>query len=255
MLPDVKTLIELQQVDQSISELTSKIEVFPRQIKTLQDQLKEFLAHLDERKARQALNQKERRELDAEVQSIKIKIDRHREQLYQVKTNEQYRAMVKEIEGEEQNIRKKEDAILEKMVEAEQIDKTIREAVTRLAGEKKRVEMEVSELESARKADEQDKERLLARRQALAGSVPEDLRAHYERLRKARHGIAMAEVRDGLCTGCHVLLRPQAYYDIRALDVLLTCENCSRFLYYVPQPEDEATGAAAASGQQPAVRN
>ena len=252
MLPDIKTLIELQRVDQTISELTSKIEAFPYQIKTLQDQLKEFLAHLDERKARQSLNQKERRELDAEVQSIKIKIDKHREQLYQVKTNEQYRAMVKEIEGEEQNIRKKEDAILEKMVEAEQIDKTIHDAVARLEGEKQRIESEILELESARKGDEEEKARLLARRQALAASVPENLLAHYERLRKARHGVAMAEVRDGLCTGCHVLLRPQAYYDIRARDILLTCENCSRFLYYVPQPEGEA---AVVSGQPPAVQD
>ncbi|MGH9359154.1 MAG: hypothetical protein ACRD1O_08270, partial [Terriglobia bacterium] len=70
VLADVKTLLELQQVDQSIGELTSKIEALPRQIKTFQDQLQEFLSHLDERKARQAVNQKERRNLDAEVQSI-----------------------------------------------------------------------------------------------------------------------------------------------------------------------------------------
>ncbi|MGH9354656.1 MAG: zinc ribbon domain-containing protein, partial [Terriglobia bacterium] len=240
---------------QSASELTSKIEAFPRQIKTLQDQLKEFLAHLDERKARQALNQKERRELDGEVQSIKVKIDKHREQLYQVKTNEQYRAMVKEIEGEEQNIREKEDAILEKMVEAEQIDKTIHDAGASLAGEKQRVEEDVRELESARRADEEEKERLLARRQELVGSVKEDLLAHYERLRRARHGIATAEVRDGLCTGCHVLLRPQAYYDIRARDILLTCENCSRFLYYIPASEHDDPGAAVASESHPAAQN
>ena len=252
MLPDVKTLIELQQADQSISELTTKSEALPRQIKVLQDQLKEFLSHLDERKARQAVNQKERRELDAEVQAIKVKIDKHREQLYQVKTNEQYRAMVKEIEGEEQNIRKKEDGILEKMLEAEQIDKTIHDAMARLEDEKKHVESEIRDLESTQKADEAEKERLVARRQALAGSVKEDLLPHYERLRRARHGVAMAEVRDGLCTGCHVLLRPQAYYDIRGRDVLLICENCARFLYYVPQPEGEA---AVVSGQPPAVQD
>ncbi|MGH9359117.1 MAG: zinc ribbon domain-containing protein, partial [Terriglobia bacterium] len=227
----------------------------PRQIKTFQDQLQEFLSHLDERKARQAVNQKERRNLDAEVQSIKIKIDKHREQLYQMKTNEQYRAMTKEIEGEEQNIRKKEDAILEKMVEAEQIDKAIHDATASLEGEKKRVGAEVGELEAARQADEQEKARLLERRRTLAAAAPEDMLSHYERLRRARHGVALVEVQDGLCTGCHVRLRPQAYYDIRARDIVLTCENCSRFLYYIPRTEDEAAAAATAAGQQPAIQN
>ncbi|MGH9451217.1 MAG: hypothetical protein ACRD11_11875, partial [Terriglobia bacterium] len=109
MHPDLKTLIELQKVDNSISTLTSRIDASPLEIEALKKQLDDFIHIHEERKARLAANQKERRDLDAEVQAIRAKIARHKDQLYQVKTNEQYRAMQKEVDGEEGNLRKAED--------------------------------------------------------------------------------------------------------------------------------------------------
>ncbi len=252
--PDLKTLIELQQVDRNISELTSKIDSSPLEIQTLQAQLHEFTRALDERKSRLSANQKERRDLEGDLQAIRAKISKHKDQLYEVKTNEQYRAMLKEIEGEEENIRKGEDRILEKMVEAEQIDKLIREASGRLDSEKARVQSEVSRLEALRKESEQTRAQLQARREELTKALSEETLRLYEKLRKARNGMALAEVRDGLCTGCHVRLRPQAYNDVRSSELLLTCETCSRILYYIPQLEG-AAGDELAADQRAAFQN
>lgn len=249
MHPDVKTLIELQQVDQNISELTSKIETFPLETQTLKKQLDEFTRAYEARKSHHASSQKERRDLEGEVQAIRAKISKHKDQLYQVKTNEQYRAMLHEIEGEEGNVRKAEDRILEKMLEAEQIDHAIREAAERLDSEKARVDAEIKRLDAARRQAEQERDELLRRRASMAESVSGEILAQYEKLRKARGGAALAEVRDSLCTGCHVRLRPQAYNDVRSSDFLMTCETCSRILYYIPQPASEAAEAALDSGQ------
>jgi len=62
--------------------------------------------------------------------------------------------------------------------------------------------------------------------------------------------MAVAEVREGLCTACNVLLRPQVYNEVRTNEVLLTCENCNRIIYYAePAPaqtgEPDGPGAAA----------
>ncbi len=245
MHPDLKTLIELQQVDNSISILTSRIDSSPLEAQALKDQLNEFIRIHEERKTRLVANQRERRELDAEVQAIGTKITKHKEQLYQVKTNEQYRAMQKEVEGEEGNIRKTEDRILEKMVEAEQIDNHIREASSRLDGEKVRVEEEIRRMEASRQQAQEERNGLLERRKTLTAALGYEVLAHYDRLRRGRHGVALAEVRDGLCTGCHVRLRPQAYNEIRTSDVYMTCEACARILYYVPPAESGAATPAA----------
>lgn len=249
---ELKTLLELQELDQTLTHLTLEIDSSPVEIQTLKDQLNEFIHETEERKARLAANQKERRELEGDVQEIHSKVARHKDQLYQVKTNDQYRAMLKEIETEEGNVRKIEDRLLEKMIESEQFDRLIREATSRLEKEKSRVEAEISRHESERRAAENERDTLSAQRLALVAGLSKGTYALYEKLLKARNGMALAEVRDGFCSGCHVRLRPQAYNNVRTTDLLLTCETCSRILYYVEPPAQEASELPASSSQRAA---
>ncbi len=256
MHPDLEKAIELQRVDLRIAELSAQIDALPAQVQTLESQLSEFLHSLDDRKHRVAQNQKERRDLEGEIQQIQTRISKHRNQLYEVKTNEQYKAMLKEIEGEEANIRGIEDRMLEKMMEADELQGHIRDAEARLAGEKARVAEEVSRLQSLRQTDIDDRDKLAARRSSLAGGMSEDVLNTYERLRSGRHGVALAEVRDGFCTECHVALRPQLYNEVRTNETLLTCESCARILYYVEPPAaQEPMENAQGHGDQAAAHH
>jgi hypothetical protein len=246
--PDLKQVIELQQADLKVAELTRQIESLPAQIQSLRSQLDEFIHAQEERKKRLAANLHERKELDGEIKDIQEKIGKHKDQLYQVKTNEQFRAMTKEIEGEEAKVRAIEDEILEKMLEAEEIQKQIQEAAARLEGEKTRVAAEIARLELEQKGDDEERARLQARRNQIQEGLSEATRNLYQRIRQARRGVAVAEVREGLCTACNVLLRPQVYNDVRTNEVLLTCENCGRIIYYVepgPAPAGEANDQGA----------
>jgi len=249
--PDLKNVIELQQVDAKIAGLAMQIEALPAQIQTLQAQLDNFIHAHEERKKRLAANQKERKDLEGDVKVIQERIAKHKDQLYQVKTNEQYRAMLKEIEGEEANIRKIEDQILEEMIEAEDLQKLVQEAAARLEGEKARVASEIKRLESERQADLEERGRLQVRRQELQTALSEPVRDLYERIRGVRRGVALAEARDGLCTACHVRLRPQAYNEVQTNESLLTCDSCGRILYYVeavPAQTEDSGGQKAKAG-------
>ena len=249
MHPDLKAVVAVQQLDQQVVELTVQIDSLPKQIQTLQSQLDEFIHAHEERKKRLAANLKERKGLEGEVKVIQEKITKHKDQLYQVKTNEQYRAMLKEIEGEEGNIRKIEDVILEKMIEAEDIQKHVQEAAARLEGEKARVAKEIKGLQDERQKDLDERERLQGQRKEMAAVLAESVLALYERIRTYRSGAAVAEVRDGLCTACNVRLRPQVYNEVRGNNAVLTCENCSRILFYPePSAEEQAAGGDQGAG-------
>lgn len=251
MNPDLKSVIELQQVDLKVAELAVLIESLPAQIQTLQSQLDDFIHAHEERKKRLAANQKERKSLEGDIEIIQGKITKHKDQLYQVKTNDQYKAMLKEIAGEESNIRAIEDQILEKMMEAEDLQRNVQDAAARLEGEKTRVASEIKRLQDERQADMDERERLQVRRAEITAILSDSVRNLYERIRSYRTGTAVAEVRDGLCTACNVRLRPQVYNEIRSSDSVLTCESCSRIVYYLepPPPEqvegnDQSAGAA-----------
>ena len=245
MHPDLKGVVEIQQLDRQVAELGALIDSLPKQIQTLQSQLDEFIYAHEERKKRLAANLKERKNLEGEIKVIQEKITKHKDQLYQVKTNDQYRAMLKEIEGEEANTRKIEDQILEKMIEAEDIQEHIKEAAARLEGEKARVAAEIKRLQDERQKDLEERERQQARRKDVAAALSNSVLALYERIRHYRTGPAVAEVRNGLCTGCNVLLRPQVYNEVRSNEAVLTCENCSRIYYYVEPPAEDQTGGSS----------
>ncbi len=247
MHPDIKGVVELQQLDLQIAEMTKLIDSLPGQIQKLQSQLDNFIAAHEDRKKRLATNQKERKDLEGDVKEIQEKITKHKDQLYEVKTNEQYRAMLKEIEGEEGNIRKIEDQILEKMMAAEEIQKNIQEAAARLDGEKARVAAEIKHMQDERQKDMNEREQLQARRKEVAAALSESVRELYERTRSHRTGLAVAEVREGLCTACNVRLRPQVYNEVRSDEAVLTCENCGRILYYLPPPPAEQAGSGHAN--------
>jgi predicted nucleic acid-binding Zn-ribbon protein len=246
---DLKAVVEVQQLDQQVAELTVAIDSLPKQIKTLQSQLDDFIHTHEERKKRLAANVKERKDLEVDIKAIQEKISKHKDQLYQMKTNEQYKAMVKEIEGEEAHIRQIEDKILEKMIEAEDIQQHVQDAASRLEGEKARVAAEIKSLEDERQKDLNEREHLQARRKEVAAGLTGTVLELYERIRTYRTGAAVAEVRDGLCTACNVRLRPQHYNEIRSSDAVMTCENCSRILYYLDRPPDEQ-----APGGEPGTR-
>ena len=252
MHSDLKTLIDLQRLDQEIADLSSQIDTFPNQIETLEQQLNDFISAHEERVRHLGANQKERRDMEGEIQLIRQKISKHKEQLFQVKTNEQYRAMLKEIEGEETKIRGIEDSILEKMIESEELQKLVTEAAGRLDAEKARVAEEKSRLQAAADASKSERDESARERQELASKLSsEDILVHYERVRRGRGGRALAEVREGKCMGCNVLLRPQLYYEVRGGEGLYECENCTRILY----SRERLTSPAEADGPQALAPN
>ena len=68
----------------------------------------------------------------------------------------------------------------------------------------------------------------------LTAQISKDALVVFDRVAYGRKGLALAEARDGLCTVCHVRLRPQIFNEVRRNDSVIQCESCTRILYYVP---------------------
>jgi predicted nucleic acid-binding Zn-ribbon protein len=71
--------------------------------------------------------------------------------------------------------------------------------------------------------------------------------ATFERVSQRRNGVAMAQARDGVCTICHVRLRPQVYNTVLKNEQILQCDHCNRILYHVSvaAPAPDATQATS----------
>ena len=70
----------------------------------------------------------------------------------------------------------------------------------------------------------------------LVKQIPEGSLALFDQVARSRKGLALSRVKDGLCSVCHVRVRPQTSQDVRFGKALLQCESCQRILYYIPEP-------------------
>jgi predicted nucleic acid-binding Zn-ribbon protein len=234
MIPDLRFAIHLQSLDQQIAELEREIAALPKHIAEIERQLDQHIRRLEADRAALSGNQKERKRIEGEVQIQQQKISKLRDQMLEAKTNEQYRAFQHEIDYCNQEVRKHEDRILDLMSESEALEKNVRAAEAGLKTEKEQVEREKQD---ARKRAADGQRQLDAcrsdRSRSVAGMTPAVYRA-YERIRKKRNGVAVAEVVDGLCLACNLALRPQFYQDVRKNEQILYCESCGRIMYFNP---------------------
>src|SRR6202142_1880365 len=236
MLPDVQHLMELQQADREILRLNQEVAALPKRVAAIEEKLAGTKAGLEKAKAAVKADEATKRKYESAIQDLQGKISKYRDQSLAVKTNEQYKALLHEIQFAEQEIKSNEDKILELMLNADARDKDVKAAELELKAEMAEIEKEKAD---ARERTVED-EKLLAewnakRNQARAG-VSEDLLRQYERVAKFR-GSGIAEVRDQKCMGCQVMLRPQTYNEVRNGQKVMVCESCSRVYYFNPANE------------------
>src|SRR5215467_12461317 len=132
MNSDLKQLIRLQTVDLSIQEIRARIDKFPSVSKALDEKLKAATSGLESTKERIKTNQSSRKKFEGEIASLEAKISKYRDQMMSVKTNDEYKAVQKEIEYAQEHIRKIEDDILNLMMESESLQTEVKTAEVRL---------------------------------------------------------------------------------------------------------------------------
>src|SRR5579863_479793 len=234
MLPDIANAIRLQTLDDRAAELTKEIATLPKHIAEIEKKLESHQRRLDHDRAGLSANQKDRKRLEGEIQAAEQKISKLKTQMMEAKTNDQYRAFQHEIEFCQQEIRHHEDRILELMTESDPLEKAVKVAEAALAAEKKQVEAEKAKARERTAADQKEMNALLGDRAKILSEMTPKIASEYERIRKGRAGVAIAEVVQGRCSKCNMLLRPQFLQELKRGDAVMVCESCRRMLYWNP---------------------
>jgi predicted nucleic acid-binding Zn-ribbon protein len=236
MLLDIENLLKLQDVDKEIRRLHDEVAELPKRVAVIEQKLAGTKAQLDRAQAGVKADEAGRRKYETNISGLRGKISKYRDQSLDVKTNEQYKALLHEIQFAEKEITSNEDKILELMVNADTRDKEVKAAQVDLKAEMAEID---KEKEQARLRTAED-EKLLAeartKRDQLRTGIREDLLRHYERVSKFR-GSGISEVRDQKCMACQVMLRPQTYNEVRSGKETVVCDSCQRILYFNPKEE------------------
>src|ERR1700688_3118207 len=123
MLPDIENLLKLQDTDKEIRRLQDEVAEFPKRVAVIEQKLAGTKAQLEKAQAAVKTDEASRRKYETAISDLRGKISKYRDQSLDVKTNDQYKALLHEIEYAEKEIAANEDKILELMVTAAARDK------------------------------------------------------------------------------------------------------------------------------------
>jgi predicted nucleic acid-binding Zn-ribbon protein len=223
-------LFGLQRVDSSLDELHELKGDLPHLVEVLEKKLK------DREAARKGLEETIKRsllrrdEIDLEIVTTKGKIEKYKEQQFQIKTNKQYDALTREIDLAQERIN-----LLEKEMESLEGKASIAKSdLESLAPELEELQKELkernTELDRVNKEHEDEELKLEHEREKLIARIDKNDLKLYKRIRTALGGKAVVPVRRNACGGCFKRVPPQISVELRKNSKLMTCEHCGRLL-------------------------
>src|SRR5262245_2633471 len=236
MLPDLERLIALQKLDTTADAARRTLADEPERARALETRLEEARTAVAAAKARVADNQNARRAIEKDVAVHQGRLSKYREQAMAVKTNVEYHAIQKEIAHAQAEIKTHEDRMLERMLEGDDLTAAVKKSEADLSAEQKAVEADRKAMSAEHAELNASLAKSAGERAAIVAAIDKHALAIFDLVSRRRNGVALAEARDGICTICHVRLRPQVFNNVRRNDEIIQCDSCQRILYFVPAP-------------------
>ena len=234
MSTTIERLLIIQDRDRAIARLTGESRDIPARKKQIETRLQthqEFLHKTQEdlKKAQAGIKQ-----VEVEVEIHRQKIARFREQQIQIRKNEEFRALEREISVVQKEIRAEEDHELEFMEQVEKNRALIVEREADLKKEDARVREDQQVFDRRLEEIRAEIGKLQTDRKALAEQVDAEWLSRYERIQAKTGDYALVPVEHGACGGCHMNLPPHLIHDARKGLTFVQCSYCSRLLYGRP---------------------
>jgi len=231
----LKTLIDLQGVDTRIAAHEAEAARLPKEIAAIHAEIETAKKDMDAGKARLDAAKKDQRTREKDLEVVQAKRSKTEGRLYAVKTNKEYSAVLAEIEEIKQEKGRVEEEILVLMESQERLTADIKDAEGRYKARETQGKQEETALQEKLRAVEADLALVRTERAELARQLPAPVLADYDKLLRARGGLALAQVvKPNLCGGCRMTVTPQRLQELRAQSALLPCESCGRYLYWLP---------------------
>ncbi len=234
----LKQLLSLQDLDLKIEALKAQEQEIPKQKAKFEIRTKRLTDELQERESACKHLRAEQREGELEIEEHQNQISKYDQQLYSVKKNEEYQALLHEIEGLRKQIGLKEERLINLMMEIDETDARLVEDRKRIKAEQATIEKQCAEIDEELAHAREERLKLEAQRKPLEKQVPVDQLRHYDRIRASKKtGPAVVPLNGDYCSGCHMRVTPQNVNEVLENKKLVPCMHCGRLLYNKDQEE------------------
>lgn len=230
MINRLRTLYELQRIDDQLDELEELRGDLPNAVNDLQNRIQSIKDQVNEKEQEKKDSIEKIKSNEEEAGHLKANQKKFKAQLFQVRNNKEYDALTKEIDHTEEQIIKleAENKALEDSVQ--KLKNEILELQPQLEVLKMDLKTKEADLKEIIKANEKEESKLRSKRTEIETQTKKPDYSSYMRIRKAKGGMAVATIKRTACSGCHNVVPPQRQLEIRQNKRLYNCEYCGRIL-------------------------
>ena len=233
---EVRKLIQLQEIDTQIYKLREeKNETLPTRLEEIGKGFEETSKNFTSAEEKLKGLQLEKKDKELELATKEEGLKKLQTQLYQLKSNKEYQAMLSEIGSHKADISVAEEGVLTVMDALDAAKKECTAQKEALSQEEKAFKAESAKLNLRLKDAEATVSNLQTKREALTEGINKEVLGEYEHLLNARQGLALVPVKGNDCGACHMRLNHQTINEIKMFERLVSCDSCVRILYI---PED-----------------
>ena len=228
----IQQVVELQNIDSKLQDISELLGDLPIKVEELKDKEDSLIQSVENAKNRIKELDLELNKFDTQMIDFNTKIDKLKDQLFLVTSNKQYDALQHEIDHLKSNLDEIETKSLEFLEEKGILDKQVTSEEENLDSLRKDLVVRREKLEKLINESSKEKDKLELLRENHRAIVDNNTLTQYDRVYKARNGLAVVNVTESACGGCGAFVPPQVISEVKAQNNIQSCESCSRFLYW-----------------------
>lgn len=225
-------LFQLQKIDAQLDQGAARALEIKNKIET-DTRILDQQRSVDEAEKVLAAEQSHLKRIEQDTAARRIKLEQSESSLYggKVRAPKELQDLQNEAAGLKRTISALEDQELEVMIRVEEAQMRLNTAKQQLSAVTAEVMTENAALSGEKSMLQSLAEKLKIERSAVLDQIDPNFLAEYERLRKAKRGIAVASMVDNACSGCGTVLTPADRQSARSPSSVFHCPTCSRIIY------------------------
>lgn len=231
MKDQVLLLMKLQEVDFRRGQHQVEEKALPERLQIAEQVFQKKKEDLAQLQAKSSEMDKGRRDKEIDLKVQEEQVIKLRDRLIKLKTNEEYKANLKEIENAKVRKGELEESLLVSMEEGENLKKEIVARAQGVTEAEQLFQSEKEKIEQALKMLSVTASSIEAEWVSLSEMSDKNILEDYKKLIIKRKGLAVVPLNGNICGGCHFSLPPQVVAQVKTGDKILTCTYCHRMLY------------------------
>ena len=233
---DLSSLVKLEEFDANLDAERKRVDSIQAEISKLQEELRQLAAALEAAKSALTKLQLRKKELELEIDGKDQQVKKFQSELNNVRTNDAYKAFLKEIDQSKAAKNSLEEDLLNVLQDIENNQKDMKTQEQAAKAQEQNIKAEIERFNQSLSSVKNSIAEVTQKRDSFAAGIAERLRSRYDSIRKSKGGHAVVPIRGDSCGGCRQKLTLHLINEVDKDQSLVFCANCARILYKEASP-------------------